>query len=684
MRVAPRVCVLCAQLSAPVVDMEMESTTLLSLSDDELRHVLHAIEWWKREVAFLALVCTHLRDAVRRIQPDKKLHTSIASVFVSKARLQLCRAHWRSFGLGTFLGERGAPLPLYLALHPDRVPMEALWYYVKCAPANLIVNSWFNPSGFEHPSHQRCIDEDWLIHVPNRALLMFAAAHGRLDVLKKLERRRDGRSFMMLGAPALLDSPLFSCGVQARAFGTAVTHAAVAGAQEGSHFARMFAADTQAFLDLQHLFLRPAIRHGQMAVVNWVDKTLLDMGERYRRGFNEDRVTFCGVHIIGSWPHSNRWTCDRACVRALVADAACAGAVEPFAEAFDQIFALWHAGVEWAGAFFWSMMMWILTSGFGRGKLIKYIVRRCEIEAVAISQMLALPTIATTGLDLEHFVGTIPQGVPNRDMHLRDQAVQSMTFPGDAEYTEWLFYELCDRPDRGFLTSTARARRWSQKHTNWITNEETVVTCRHLAILAYERCPPCLRLSGAPHRKENLSAPFLGENGEHTEDPMAFAYVAALWERPSADAPSRLEGGAVVVAERWLRCELESDTGIRSCNQWRSLLHRLGMAGPPLLERVCKEYAHSTHARKLTTVGSLILCYCKSVTRHGLVHMEHGSTDTWNAIIRAHIRMGLRNELFSVEGVSRIIAGDDADGCPPYWATQPVQECLDEWTLLPV
>ena len=455
--------------------------------------------------------------------------------------------------------------------------MEALWYYVKCAPANLIVNSWFNPSGFEHPSHQRCIDEDWLIHVPNRALLMFAAAHGRLDVLKKLERRRDGRSFMMLGAPALLDSPLFSCGVQARAFGTAVTHAAVAGAQEGSHFARMFAADTQAFLDLQHLFLRPAIRHGQMAVVNWVDKTLLDMGERYRRGFNEDRVTFCGVHIIGSWPHSNRWTCDRACVRALVADAACAGAVEPFAEAFDQIFALWHAGVEWAGAFFWSMMMWILTSGFGRGKLIKYIVRRCEIEAVAISQMLALPTIATTGLDLEHFVGTIPQGVPNRDMHLRDQAVQSMTFPGDAEYTEWLFYELCDRPDRGFLTSTARARRWSQKHTNWITNEETVVTCRHLAILAYGRCPPCLRLSGAPHRKENLSAPFLGENGEHTEDPMAFAYVAALWERPSADAPSRLEGGAVVVAERWLRCELESDTGIRSCNQWRSLLHRLGM-----------------------------------------------------------------------------------------------------------
>ena len=169
--------------------------------------------------------------------------------------------------------------------------------------------------------------------------------------------------------------------------------------------------------------------------------------------------------------------------------------------------------------------------------------------------------------------------------------------------------------------------------------------------------------------------PQLGENESWTEDPMAFAYLAAMWQRPSDDAASLGERGAVIVAERWLRHELESDGGIRfNTPVWMVAMRWLGVAGPSLLERVCKDYVHSSHAPKLEGVGWLILNHWSTAARRSLVLSER--------LVHAYITIGLRLGLFSVDRVSACIAGADSEnGIPPYWATEPVRRCLKEWRI---
>ena len=133
------------------------------------------------------------------------------------------------------------------------------------------------------------------------------------------------------------------------------------------------------------------------------------------------------------------------------------------------------------------------------------------------------------------------------------------------------------------------------------------------------------------------------------------------------------EAGAAVVVKRWLRYELECDDGVHfDTHTWMTALRWLGVAGPPLLERVCKEYVHSTHAPKLESVGWLILRYWTCAIKRAWY------MTSWDSTMRTYIRIGLRHNLFHVERVSACIAGDDIFH-PPYWATQPVQECLDEW-----
>tara|TARA_X000001036_G_scaffold427998_1_gene457267 strand:+ start:379 stop:2358 length:1980 start_codon:yes stop_codon:yes gene_type:complete len=643
------------------------------LNDDEVRHVLHAIDRWQRDVVFLALVCTRLRDALRRILPNQELCTSIAGAFGCDARVQMCRMDWRSFKLGRCLGEDAAPLNLERPLQPDRMSMEALWYYIKCASAKLIVRSYFDPFGVGWPRLD--IDAEWLLRAPNRALLMFVAAHGRVDVLKRLVRKDDGRFFLARRSwRALLDSPLFACSTLSRAFATDVSK--YMNSDPGSEMAKHIANCNQAFLDLQHLLLRPALCHKQLGVLQWVETTMLNIGQLHQIIIpNQDHVSFCGVRVIawGGFNHPHRWRCDRPCLKTLVADAAYAGVIEPFAKAFDQIFGLWHNNenpVTWLASFLWSLLTWIFVSGFGRGNLVKYIVERCEHEAPTIRAMFGLRG-PVSGFDLEDLVGTIPPGVPQRDMLLRDQVVQWAILPGDQEYTEWLFYELYERPDRGFLTRTAAGRRFSFAHSKHIRDEEEGAACRQLAHLGSQRRPPPLRLSGAPHRFYYQATPPLG--GNYEGDPMVFAYTAAIYARPSADAPSHVEAGAVVVVERWLRYELECDDGIHfDVQTWMEALRWLRVAGPPLLERVCKEYVHSTHAPKLESMGWLILRYWTHAVK------KPWYSTAWDPIMRAYIRMGLRNGLFSAERVSACIAGDGIFH-HPYWATQPVQECLDEW-----
>ena len=103
------------------MEVDEDVPPFLRLNDDEVRHVLHAIDRWQREVVFLALVCTRLRDALRRILPNQALCTSIAGAFVCDARVQMCRMHWRGCGLGRCLGEDAAPLNLEGPLQSDRM-----------------------------------------------------------------------------------------------------------------------------------------------------------------------------------------------------------------------------------------------------------------------------------------------------------------------------------------------------------------------------------------------------------------------------------------------------------------------------------------------------------------------------------------------------------------------------------
>ena len=66
------------------------------------------------------------------------------------------------------------------SLSPDNLPTGSLWHMIKAAPFRTIMDFyWYEREGFD----RRMRFDMGLLE--NRALVMFAAAHGRMDILRR-------------------------------------------------------------------------------------------------------------------------------------------------------------------------------------------------------------------------------------------------------------------------------------------------------------------------------------------------------------------------------------------------------------------------------------------------------------------------------------------------------------------
>ena len=194
------------------VTMPTIPVRLLDLGDDELECIVGGIQALEQDVVFVALACRRFLAAVRPVIRERddacrmalhllpattvKLCTHVEGMFLSAARMRYCATHARSLGVTQAMGL------VRPSLSPDNLPTGSLWHLIKAAPHHTIMDFYW----YERKGYGRRMRFDMGL-LENRALVMFAATHGRMDILYTLERN----------VPNQLDEVLFAEGAEVEA-----------------------------------------------------------------------------------------------------------------------------------------------------------------------------------------------------------------------------------------------------------------------------------------------------------------------------------------------------------------------------------------------------------------------------------------------------------------------------------
>ena len=630
-----------------------EATRLDQLGDDELQCVFLANDKFDQDVLFLALTCRSFLRMVRRafekrhkdrrsslrlvpvLDPHRSLQlsTSVEGLYVSRERVNFAVRHISKKCLPAEHA-MGAALKGQMLLMT--LPTETLWHFIKVAPCDLIIEIYNHPyPGWPHRG------------TGGRALLMFSARHGRVDVLKALTKLTTKEADTSGKRLPWMDFVFTrSCLVCQRALPGQRPHS-----NGQSDFDEMVAT-----------LIRPALLGRQDKVLDWIRQTSGLVAQRhgcsdlgYWRYNNLDGyVDFAGIYVTRHTLNLLKGIEGGGLrqLRLSLLDASLAGFAAPFLLTLTQIVCMWteHKQMcemephvynpsqrEWLAELCYIILVGAFDTRGGRGRLTKAIVAWCDQECRHLSDMFHVANNPPQNrFDLVN-LAEAQSYLPTRHLeHVSTHSLYVMAFhPGDGSYNAWMLKQM-------FADGLGQP--------NWLLRAATAAVVDHPSIeLDFkEVCRQLVTrlIDRTEDPNQELRRPGLTQCSAkyHRIGPENFVYVSQLVCRKGVDElePNVIEKSIARVIRLWLSYELRQLDAPLDVTIWHyAAVETATTAMLPVMEHLytTKEFTDTQHKRKgLRTLIIDSACVCFGDDRY--------AADKEDAMI-AHLALAYRHHIIT-------------------------------------
>jgi len=632
---------------------EAELRLLLRLDDDALDSVLSKLDAPHEDALFIALACKRLRDAVLRwlapleeayrnkyqlLAAPVRLRTNIAGGFASVARV-------------AFVHDCDCTDQTLTA---QRVPISVLFRMVQHLPWPFLRCLYFE--------RRACRKWDLVAHPEHRALLAFAALHGRCDVLEALFEKIAGiphRNLLHVGLIRDL----------------------CAGGDWPDYGPTSEGVDDWQLL--MRVLVRPAIIGGHRRTIEWLVGAIEKRSRKHNIGMLDDQFCWFGPLRLQRSTHTQSVCSYRGAWKTwfkLIRDAARHGHAWLFEDALMRMVQVWMPGREWAVSLCYTLLVRAFSAEHCLGSMAEALTEFCRREAPTLRAMFRTGT-SPRPFDLRDLVDAYPFSEQTNpyvlaqhpfrvDGHTRamvQELTQIVFTPGDEAYCRWVIREAgmsansIDRRyrDSGFLVRSLVTLKpeWGFYNEAWDRNAvsslcrimvrfqlQTEVGAHAPDLRHYERRAPAFGAPNSDPQSVGSSQGFTEEQKlAHDVDLHLFSRSPlATAERPGA--PNRIQKGLALVTQRWLENELDARADPMVDKEWGNSLHcftTAPMAMLPVVATLSERYTRNGRHAHLEALGNIVLDMFRVLFDTGMYCYHDQDT------LLAHARLGYRRQLFS-------------------------------------
>lgn len=619
-------------------------STVLLLDDDALDSVLSKLDAPHEDALFIALSCKRLLNAVLRrlapleaayrneyqlLAPPARLRTNITGAFASVARM--------GFLYGVALKDA------------QHVPVSVLFRMVQQLPWPFLRGLYFE--------RRACRKWDLVAHPEHRALLSFAALHGRCDILDALFKKIAGNPHSNL-------------------LHVRIIRDLCAGGNWPDYGPTSEGVDD--WKRVMRVLVRPAIIGGHRRTMEWLVGVIEKLSRKHNTGMLDDQFCWFGPLRLQRATHTQSVCSYRGAWQTwfkLVNDAARHGQAWLFEDALTRMVQVWMPGKEWVVSLCYTLLVRGFAADHCRGSIAEALTKFCRKNTALLRHMFRV-THTSNPFDLKDLVDAYPFS-ENAHPHVLAQhpfrieghthaRVKSLTgtvfAPGDEAYCRWVLREAgvdADAKewyrDKGFLVRSLVALDAEWGFYNKAQDRNACSSlCRIMirfqlqpmgdALPHYERRAPAF---GTPNSDSQLVGILQGwmeeEKLAHDVDMHLFSRSPlATEERPGA--PNRIQKGVAYVTQRWLENELDARADPMVDKEWGNSLHcftHVPMAMLPVVDTLSARYTRDGRHAHLEALGQVVLDMFRSLFATG-TYVDHNR----EALI-AHASLGYRRQLFS-------------------------------------
>lgn len=631
---------------------EAELRLLLRLDDDALDSVLSKLDAPHEDALFIALACKRLRAAVlRRLAPLEEAHRNTYHLLAAPVRLRTnITGGFASVARVAFVHDCDCTDQTLTA---QRVPISVLFRMVQHLPWPFLRCLYFE--------RRACRKWDLVAHPEHRALLAFAALHGRCDILDALFEKIAGNPHSNLLHVRLIRD-------------------LCAGGDWPDYGPTSEGVDDWQLL--MRVLVRPAIIGGHRRTMEWLVGAIEKLSRKQNVGMLDDQFCWFGPLRLQRSTHTQSVCSYRGAWQTwfkLIRDAARHGHVWLFEDALPRMVQVWMPGRVWAVSLCYTLLVRAFASGHCLGSMAEALTAFCRKWTYQLRNMFLLPH-RLHRFDLKDLVDAYPftehanpyvlaQHPFRVDGHTR-ALVQSLTravfTPGDEAYCRWVLREAgmdadakgSDPCDEGFLERSLVALDAEWGFYNKARDRNAVSSLCRIMIrlqlqpsstrrstpLHYERQAPAFGTPNSDARSVGILQGFTEEQklAHDVERHLFSRSPLATEERPGA--PNRLQKGVAFVTQRWLENELDARADPMVDREWGNSLHcftHVPMAMLPVVATLSERYTRNGRRAHLEALGNIVLDMFRVLFGTG-TYADHDQ-DT----LLAHARLGYRRQLFS-------------------------------------
>ena len=641
-------------------------TNLMELDDDALNHVVSSIENVFEDIVFTALACKRLCACVRRILESFEItmRTDVKGTFLSEARICFFMNMWHEREGRLFPGSLITAPGSGPDLTGHDVPISVLFHMVKVAPWDYLHKIFFE--------RQCRWDQPWDVFYKKapRALVTFAAMHGRCDVLDALYKM-ELQPLQRLFEPRIIDE-MFACGYCTTEY-------------QHENW-------NKEWREVMMILVRPSIIGGHWNVIEWLVR--VTQMKRQRRRLPVTISQHCWFGPLRFQFSTEVWTFKGSIgtLRVLLEDAARAGNVRIFQDAFNRIVSLWLHCVrssiderEWIVEFCCLLLHRAFGSCSCIGAFVKEITKICRANSSMLRCMFAgssdpsefrpfdLEDLIAAGQHISEYV------VPNSEEWNYNKDLRQAVFtPGDTEYNEWLFQEGVGTDGccavSGFISRSVEhimVLPWTMRR---VPIDDCTITSTICRVLIRSQLQPGGDVPGHHERRAPAfgacdqrwgtffahgSDPFLDVN-LHVFDRSPLAaipgtYIKDTRHRQVLEMPNALERGKAFVVMRWVENEMEGRSEPLIDEEWSEpWTDFTSTAMLSVVTVLSDRYIQKGWGYHLALLGKVVLDAMKRLFDDLALCVATDEKTAYSLI--AHVNLGYRRNHFSRDQFEAVVA----------------------------